>query len=89
MYNQDFAGVTLATNLGNTGCPNISGQFAIMDGNSTTLGGFAANGANDPNQWFSTKNANGTAIFKAPAAGTLNTQRVRDLIYRMAGSPPE
>jgi len=81
MYNQDFAGVTLATNLGNAGCPNVSGQFAIMDGNPVNIGGFAANGPTDPNQWFATKNPDGTPIFKAPAAGTLNTQRVRNLIY--------
>jgi len=31
---------------------------------------------------FVTKNPDGTPIFTAPAPGTFNTQRVRDLIYQ-------
>jgi len=81
MYTSDIAGAGLDTNLGNTGCPGVSGQFAVMDGNATTLGNFAANGTGDSRQWFATKNPNGTPIFVTPAAGTFNNQRVRDLIY--------
>ena len=81
MYTSDIAGTGLDTNLGNTGCPNVSGQFAVMDGNPVTLGNFAANGTGDSRQWFATKNPNGTPIFVTPAAGTFNNQRVRDLIY--------
>ncbi len=73
----DFAGVG---NDANYGC-GTNGQYYVLNGDPKILGGFAANGANDPNFWFATKNPDGSPIFVAPAAGTFNTQRVRDIIY--------
>ena len=33
-------------------------------------------------RWFATTNPDGSAVFTQPAAGTFNTQRVRDIIYQ-------
>ncbi len=67
---------------GSFGCGN-AGQFWTINGSPAVQGGFAANGSNDPNQWFTTKNSDGTAIFTQPPAGTFNTaQSVRGLIYQ-------
>lgn len=60
--------------MGNQQLWNVVGSPGIV-------GGFAANGASDPNFWFQTKNPDGTAIFRAPAQGTFATGYVRDLIY--------
>src|SRR5206468_1896310 len=46
-------------------------------GDPKIIGTFGTDG-----QWFATKNSDGTPIFTAPAAGTFNTQRVRDLIHQ-------
>jgi hypothetical protein len=54
----------------------------VVNGNPTILGQFAANGSSDPRQWFATKNPDGSPIFTAPASGTFNLQRVRDIIYQ-------
>jgi predicted heme/steroid binding protein len=75
----DYAGVGQDANYG---C-GVNGQYFNINGNPAVLGQFAANGANDPAQWFATKNADGTPIFTPPAAGTFNTtQSVRGLIYQ-------
>jgi hypothetical protein len=75
----DYAGVGLD---GSFGCGNV-GQFWTVNGNPTILGLMAHNGNNDPNQWFSTTNADGSKIFTQPAAGTFNLQNgIRDLIYQ-------
>src|SRR6185436_17124415 len=60
----DYVGV------GQDGSMSGGGQFWNMNGTPEVLGGFAANGAGDPNFWFSTKNADGSPIFTQPARGT-------------------
>jgi hypothetical protein len=75
----DQAGVGQDANFG---C-GVNGQYWNVNGNPTVIGKFAANGSNDPNQWFAVKNADGSAIFTPPTTGTFNTtQNVRDLIYQ-------
>ena len=69
----DYAGVGLDSNFG---C-GVNGQYWIVNGKPKIIGTFGANG-----QWFSTTNPDGSPIFTKPAAGTFNTQRVRDLIYQ-------
>src|SRR6266480_2015778 len=64
---QDYAGVGLDSNFG---C-GTNGQYYIVNGTPKIIGTFGANG-----QWFD------TSVFAKPAAGTFNTQRVRDLIYQ-------
>jgi len=86
--NNDYAGVgqdgsldvsTIGNPLG--GCPG--GQYWVVNGNPAILGGFAANGAKDPNQWFATTNPDGSPIFTKPLAGTFNLQDgVRSRIYK-------
>ncbi|WP_321472863.1 TonB-dependent receptor [uncultured Paludibaculum sp.] len=72
----DYAGV------GQDGSMSCAGQFWNMTGSPTVMGQFAANGSSDPNQWFSTKNPDGSPIFTAPAAGTFNTaQSVRNILH--------
>jgi hypothetical protein len=72
----DYVGV------GQDGSMSGGGQFWVMNGTPTVLGGFAANGANDPNQYFSTKAADGTALFTQPAKGTFNHQNgIRNIIH--------
>src|SRR5439155_4004588 len=67
---------------GSFGCGN-AGQFWMINGDPKILGQFAANGSNDPNLWFATKNSDGSSIFTAPTAGTFNTtQNVRGTIYQ-------
>ena len=73
-----IGGVGLDSNFG---C-GVNGQYWVVNGNPRIIGKFAANGAADPNQWFATTNPDGTPIFTAPAPGTFNTQRVRDIIYQ-------
>ncbi len=65
---------------GNFGC-GVSGQYWVVKGNPTVTGQFAARGSQDPAQWFTVKNPDGSAIFVPPPAGTFNTQRVRNLLY--------
>jgi hypothetical protein len=69
----DYAGVGLDSNFG---C-GVNGQYWVVSGNPRIIGTFGPSG-----QWFATTNPDGTPIFTAPAAGTFNTQRVRDLIHQ-------
>ncbi|HEY2015424.1 MAG TPA: TonB-dependent receptor, partial [Bryobacteraceae bacterium] len=69
--NNDYAGVGQDGNWDSCGG---SGQFWVMNGTPTVVGQFAAGGAQDPAQWFSVKNADGSPIFTAPAKGTFNLQ---------------
>jgi hypothetical protein len=69
----DYAGVGLDSNFG---C-GVNGQYWVVNGNPKIIGTFGPSG-----QWFATTNPDGTPIFTAPAAGTFNTQRVRNLIYQ-------
>ena len=69
----DYARVGLDSNFG---CGK-NGQYWVVNGNPKIIGTFGTSG-----QWFATKNPDGSPIFTAPAAGTFNTQRVRDLIYQ-------
>jgi hypothetical protein len=69
----DYAGVGLDSNFG---C-GVNGQYWVVNGNPKIIGTFGPSG-----QWFATTNPDGSAIFTAPAPGTFNTQRVRDLIYQ-------
>lgn len=58
------------------------GQFWNMNGTPSVVGGFAANGASDPNLWFTTTNPDGSKIFTQPATGTFVTQKgIRDIIH--------
>jgi hypothetical protein len=68
----DYARVGLDSNFG---C-GVNGQYWVVNGNPHIVGTFGSSG-----QWFATKNPDGSSIFTAPAFGTFNTQRVRDLIY--------
>ena len=69
----DYAGVGADANWG---CGQ-NGQFWVVNGNPKIIGTFGPNG-----QWFATTNPDGSAIFTKPAAGTFNTQRVRNMIYQ-------
>jgi hypothetical protein len=73
----DYAGVGLDSNFG---C-GVNGQYWVVNGNPSIVGNFASS-STDPNQWFATKNSDGTPIFTQPPAGTFNTQRVRNMIYQ-------
>ena len=64
---KDYAGVGLDSNFG---C-GINGQLYVVNGTPKIIGTFGTTG-----QWFD------TSVFAKPAAGTFNTQRVRDLIYQ-------
>jgi hypothetical protein len=69
----DFAGVG----------PGSGSQIWVVNGDPVLGDGdkkFASNNG-DPNFWFAVKNADGSSIFVRPAAGTFNTQRVRNSIY--------
>ncbi len=63
----DYAGVGLDSNFG---CGQ-NGQYWLVSGTPKIIGTFGPNG-----QWFD------TSVFTKPAAGTFNTQRVRNLIYQ-------
>jgi predicted heme/steroid binding protein len=69
----DYAGVGLDSNFG---C-GVNGQYWVVNGKPRITGTFGPNG-----QWFSTTNPDGSPIFTQPAAGTFNTQLVRDLIHQ-------
>jgi hypothetical protein len=72
----DYVGV------GQDGSMSGGGQFWVMNGTPTVLGAFAANGSSDPNQWFSTKAADGSPLFSQPKAGTFNHQDgIRNLVH--------
>lgn len=76
--NNDFAGVS-SNDLGSFGCGS-EGQFWVMNGTPSILGGFA--GASGSAKYFATTNASGAPIFTQPAAGTFNLQNgVRNNIY--------
>jgi carboxypeptidase family protein len=64
---KDYAGVGLDSNFG---C-GTNGQYYVVNGTPKIIGTFGASG-----QWFD------TTVFAKPAAGTFNTQRVRDLVYQ-------
>ena len=64
---KDYAGVGLDSNFG---C-GTNGQYYVVNGTPKIIGTFGTSG-----QWFD------TSVFTKPAAGTFNTQRVRDLIYQ-------
>jgi hypothetical protein len=68
----DYAGVGQDANYG---C-GVNGQYWNVVGNPKIIGTFGSSG-----QYFATTNPDGSAIFRQPAAGTFNTQRVRDLIH--------
>jgi Carboxypeptidase regulatory-like domain len=70
---KDFAGVGQDANFG---C-GVNGQYLVVNGKPKIIGTFGASG-----QWFATTNPDGSPIFAAPAPGTFNTQRVRNLIYQ-------
>ena len=70
----DYAGVGLDSNFG---CGVTNAQLWVMNGKPKIIGKFGTNG-----QWFATTNPDGTPIFSAPAPGTFNTQRVRNIIYQ-------
>jgi predicted heme/steroid binding protein len=63
----DYAGVGLDSNFG---CGQ-NGQYWVVTGTPKIIGTFGPSG-----QWFD------TSVFSKPAAGTFNTQRVRNLIYQ-------
>ena len=59
-------------------------QFWVKNGEHVLPHGerkFSYGGAADQDFYFRTKNADGSAIFTAPAARTFNNQSVRDIIY--------
>lgn len=64
---KDYAGVGLDSNFG---C-GTNGQYYVVKGTPKIIGTFGTSG-----QWFD------TSVFAKPAAGTFNSQRVRDLIYQ-------
>lgn len=74
----DYAGVG---EVGNFGCGS-EGQFWVMNGTphiSKTFAGYPGQSG----KYFSTTNADGSAIFTAPTTGTFNMQKgVRDSIYQ-------
>ena len=63
----DYAGVGLDSNFG---CGQ-NGQYWVVSSTPKIIGTFGATG-----QWFD------TSVFTKPAAGTFNSQRVRNLIYQ-------
>ena len=69
----DYAGVGQDANWGCGG----NGQFWVKNGDPKIIGTFGPSG-----QWFATTNPDGSPIFTQPAAGTFNTQRVRNTIYQ-------
>jgi predicted heme/steroid binding protein len=72
----DYVGV------GQDGSGVSPGQFWVMNGTPTVLGQFAANGASDPNQYFSTKAADGSPLFTQPPKGVFNHQDgIRNIIH--------
>jgi len=77
----DYAGVG-STSLGNldSNPSNRSIQFWNINGDPKLLKGFATSSA-DANQWFATRNPDGSAIFTAPAPGTFATGKVRNRVY--------
>lgn len=68
----DYAGVGLDSNFG---C-GVNGQYWVVSGDPKIIGKFGSG------KWFATTNSDGSAIFTQPAAGTFNTQRVRDIIHQ-------
>ena len=72
----DYAGV------GQDGSMSGTSQFWVLNGSPTILHHFAANGAADPNQWFSTTSG-GAPIWTQPANGTFNllNNNFRNLLH--------
>lgn len=66
----DFAGVG----------PGSGGQLWLYSSVPNTEGKFASN-ATDNAFWFNPRNADGSAIFTQPAAGTFSTQNARGILY--------
>jgi hypothetical protein len=77
--NNDYANLG---EYGSFGCGS-EGQFWNINGNPTSLGNFAGpSGTNGSPTYYSIKNPNGSSIFTAPAAGTINLQPgVRNSVY--------
>jgi hypothetical protein len=77
--NNDYANIG---EYGSFGCGS-EGQFWNINGNPTSLGNFAGpTGTNGSPTYFGIKNPNGSSIFTAPAAGTINLQPgVRNSVY--------
>ncbi|MBV8817532.1 MAG: carboxypeptidase regulatory-like domain-containing protein [Acidobacteriaceae bacterium] len=73
----DYAGIGLDGSLCGIG------QYWVLNGAAPTIvGQFAAGGANDPRQYFTTTTSGGAPLFSAPAKGTINLQPgIRDLIH--------
>jgi hypothetical protein len=77
----DYAGTG---EVGSFGCgTNTSeGQFWVMNGTPKILKQFSGYPGQKSNKYFSTTNADGSAIFTQPTAGTFNLQKgVRDSIH--------
>jgi Carboxypeptidase regulatory-like domain/TonB-dependent Receptor Plug Domain len=78
--NNDYAGVGQDGSFGSCG----TGQLWAVNGDPKVIHDFAYNGggANDPRYWFATKNADGSAIFTAPAKNTFSLQNgIRNLVH--------
>jgi hypothetical protein len=58
-------------------------QYAVVHGNPELPRSSRrfSNSISDANYWFAVRNPDGTPIFTNPAAGTFNTQSVRNIIY--------
>jgi hypothetical protein len=73
----DIAGVGSLGNINDTGG---NGQLWMANGDPKILHQFAAKGATDTNQWFATKNPDGSPIFTRPAPGTFAPAGMRNMI---------
>ena len=78
--NADYAGVGDVANLDSNNNSLKNMQFWNINGNPTLLKQFAAS-TSSSNQWFATRNPDGTPIFTAPAAGTFARGNVRNSVY--------
>ncbi|MBP6821186.1 MAG: carboxypeptidase regulatory-like domain-containing protein [Acidobacteria bacterium] len=68
--NDDFAGVG----------PGSGSQLWLYSSVPNTEGKFASN-SSDASFWFNPRNADGSAIFTQPAAGTFSSQNARGILY--------
>jgi hypothetical protein len=79
--NQDYAGVGDVANLDSNPSGTLRNmQFWNINGDPRLLKQFATS-TSSPNQWFATRNPDGTPIFTAPAAGTFAQGYVRNSVY--------
>ncbi len=73
--------ISIATNDDFAGVGTGSGpQFWLFSSVPNTEGQFASN-ATDNAFWFNPRNADGSAIFTQPAAGTFSNQNARGILY--------